>query len=158
MESSELALYRGLGAVRNYGILVLLVLLVLNGVTLGALNWFETSDLRSELSALSEKIPAQTAGATRTEQTLNLPEDILSFHVANMERTGFYETRINEEEYLAYANPENNYILMKSEASIQHEVQNFALTLIALYAGEVVILLGWWLFVRAKVRELFEII
>lgn len=156
MESSELALYRGLGAVRNYGILVLLALLALNGVALGALNWFETNDLRSELSTLSEKMPA--SGSTKAEQTITLPEDILSFHVANMERTGFYETTINEKEYLAYANPDNNYILVKSEESIKHEVQNFALALLALYVGEVVILLGWWLFVRTKVRELFEVV
>lgn len=157
MESSELALYRGLGAVRNYGILVLIALFVLNGVTLGALNWFETNDLRSELATLSEKLPVPTPGVAKQEQTITLPADILSFHVTNMERTGFYETSISEEEYLAYANPANNYILMKSEESIKHEVQNFALALLALYAGEVVILLGWWLFMRSKVRELFEI-
>lgn len=158
MESSELALYRGLGAVRNYGILVLVALFMLNGVTLGALNWFETNDLRSELVTLSDKLPVPTPGAPKAEQTIALPADILSFHVTNMERTGFYETRISEEDYLAYANPTNNYILMKSEESIKHEVQNFALALLALYAGEVVILLGWWLFVRTKVRELFEIV
>lgn len=156
MESSELALYRGLGAVRNYGILVLVALFALNGITLAALNWFETNDLRSELVTLSDTLPAP--GAPKTEQTISLPEDILSFHSTTMEKTGFYETSINKEEYLAYANPNNNYILMKSEESIKHEVQNFALALLALYLGEVVILLGWWLFVRTKVRELFEIV
>lgn len=156
MESSELALYRGLGAVRNYGIVVLVALLALNGITLGALNWLETNDLRSELATLSAKLP--TPSAQKMEQTVNLPEDILSFHVTNMERTGFYETRIIDKEYLAYANPSNNYILMKSEDAIRHEVLNFAVALLALYTGEVVLLLGWWLFVRTKVRELFEVV
>lgn len=158
MESSELALYRGLGAVRNYGILVLVALLALNGVTLGVLNWFETNDIRNELVTLSEKLPVPVTGAQKTEQTISLPDDILSFHVTKMERTGFYETKISDKEYLAYANPNNNYILVKSEGLIKHEVQNFALALLALYLGEVVILLGWWLFVRTKVRELFEIL
>lgn len=156
MESSELALYRGLGAVRNYGTLVLVALFALNAITLGALNWFETNELRSELATLSEKLPPPSA--PKTEQTIALPDDILSFHVTKMERTGFYETKIAEKEYLAYANSDNNYVLMKSEESIKHEVQNFALALILLYVGEVVLLLGWWFFVRAKVRELFEIV
>ncbi len=158
MESSELALYRGLGAVRNYGVLVLGALLVLNGLTLGALNWFETNDIHAELAALSEKLPAPTTGTPGTEHAIVLPEDILSFHVTTMERTGFYETKISDKEYLAYANPANNYILMKSEDAIRHEITNFAFALATLYAGEVVILLGWWLFVRSKVRELFEVV
>lgn len=154
MESSELALYRGLGAVRNYGILVLVALFALNALTLGAFKWFETNDLRNELAMYSEKLPAP--GASKTEQTITLPEDILSFHVNTMERTGFYETQIIDKEYLAYANPNKNYILMKSEDAVKHEIQNFALALLALYLGEVVILLGWWFFIRTKVRELFE--
>lgn len=154
MESSELALYRGLGAVRNYGILVLVALFVLNALTLGAFNWFETNDLRNELATYSEKLP--DPGISKAEQTITLPEDILSFHVKTMDHTGFYETRIMDNEYLAYANPNKNYILMKSESVVKHEIQNFALALLALYLGQVVILLGWWFFIRAKVRELFE--
>jgi hypothetical protein len=155
MESSELALYRGLGAVRNYGILVLVALFALNAITLGALKWFETNELRNEIATLSEKLPAQAT--PKTEQTIALPDDILSFHVTKVERIGFYETKIAEKEYLAYANRSNNYVLMKSEESIKHEVQNFALALLLLYVGEVVLLLGWWFFIRTKVRELFEV-
>lgn len=161
MESSELALYRGLGAVRNYGIMVLIALGVLNGVALGALNWLETNDLRTELVTLSQTLPATstaTSTSSKTERAVTLPEEILSFHVTNMERTGFYETRIVDKEYLAYANPDNKYILMKSEDAIRHEVLNFAMALLAVYAGEIVLLLGWWLFVRTKVRELFEVL
>lgn len=154
MESSELALYRGLGAVRNYGILVLIALFALNAVTLGVLNWFETNDLRNELFGYSEKLPDPST--VIKGQTINLPEDILSFPASQMERTGFYETHIVDKEYLVYANPDKKYVLMKSEESIKHEVQNFALALFALYLGELVILLGWWFFIRTKVREMFE--
>lgn len=156
MESSELALYRALGAVRNYGIMVLVALFALNAAALGTLNWIETNQLRNELVSLSENLPS--SGSTDPEQTLNLPEDVLSFRVPSMERTGFYETTIVGKEYLVYANPEKKYILMKSVASLKHEVGNFAIALLTLYIGEAVILIGWWLFVRAKVRELFEIL
>jgi len=155
MESSELALYRGLGAVRNYGIMVLVALLILNGVALGTLNWLETNDIRSELASLAEKLPSPSAA--KTEQVIVLPADIISFRVSKVERVGFYETKIEDMEYLAYGSADKNYVLMKSEDSIKHEVLNFAFALFALYLGEVVILLGWWLFVRTKVRELFEI-
>ena len=46
---------------------------------------------------------------------------------------------------------------MKSEKAIQEKTKDFALTLLALYIGEVILLLGWWFFVRAKIREIFDI-
>ncbi|MBI5401081.1 MAG: hypothetical protein HZB12_03125 [Candidatus Yonathbacteria bacterium] len=155
MESSELALYRGLGAVRNYGAIVLIALFALNAGALGMLNWVETNDLKSELMTLSQKLPNPTAD--KTEQTLSLPEDIIAIRFNTKDRTGFYETRL-EKEYLAYANPDKQYTLLKAEDSLRHEIQNFALVLSALYVGEVAILLGWWFFIRSKVRELFEIL
>lgn len=155
MESSELALYRGLGAVRNYGVFVLVALFALNAGALGVLNWIETNDLRNELATLSQKLPSPDS--TKVEQTLSLPEDIIAIRSSTTERTGFYETQLSAgKEYLAYANPEKQYTLFKAESSIQKEVQNFAVAILALYFGEIILLLGWWFFVRSKVRELFE--
>lgn len=156
MESSELALYRGLGAVRNYGVMVLFGLLALNGISLSALNWFETNELQSELSTLAQTLPSTET--TKVEQTINLPDDVIALHTTTAERTGFYETSILGKDFLAYAAPDKHYILMKSEASISHEIRNFAVALFALYIGEVILLLGWWFFMRSKVRELFETI
>lgn len=154
MESSELALYRGLGIVRNYGVVVLIILFALNAGVLGMLNWIETSELQNELVRYSNNLP--NPDVTKGEQVLNLPEDIIALRLPTKDRVGFYETKLTDKEYLAYANPEKQYTLMKAEDSIRHEVQNFALALLALYAGEVVVLLGWWFFLRSKVRELFE--
>jgi hypothetical protein len=158
MESSEIAMYRGLGEVRNYGVVVLIALLLLNGVVLGAVNWIETSDLRNDLVTYMQTIPAPDL--TTPNQTIRLPEDILSFQMKSAGREGFYETSIGEgidrQDYLAYADKNKHYILMKSEKSIQKEIQSFALALVALYAGELVLLLGWWFFIRSKIREIFE--
>lgn len=156
MESNKLALYRGLGTVKKYGIFVLVALFFLNAAALGALKWFETNDLHNELALLSERLP--NPADIKTEHTFSLPDDVLSFKPSKRERrTGFYETRILNKEFLVYANPNKDYILAKSNDSIRHEVQNFAFALLILYVGEVVLLFGWWYFVRAKVRELFEV-
>ena len=156
MESTHLALYRGLGEVRNYGILILVALFALGSATLGGLNWIETNELQNELATLAKALPDPVAA--KAEQTIHLPDDVIAFHVTNFDRTGFYETKMGNKEFLAYAAPDKKYVLMKSEESIKHEIYNFALALLALYVGQVVLLLGWWFFIRAKVRQLFEIV
>lgn len=155
MESSELALYRGLGEVRNYGIMVLVALFVLSAVALAGLKWIETNDLRSELSALSQNLP--DPDLANTEQVLNLPDDVIALHTNTAERNGFYETKILNKDFLAYAAPDKHYILMKAESTIQREINNFAIALFTLYLGQVIILLGWWFFMRSKIKGLFEI-
>lgn len=155
METKELEVNRELRAIRNYGILVLVAFFILNTTTLFALSWFETNDLRHELISLSDKLPSR--GDKQVEQTFNLPEDIISLQSSAMEHTGFYETKIVGKDYIAYANPDKKYILMKSRDGIQGERNNFALALFALYIGEIVIMLGWWFFIRARVRTLFNI-
>ncbi len=154
MESNEIAVYRGLGEVRNYGIAVLVALFILNSLTLWALNWIETNDLHDELQKYSESLPAP--GTAKPDQTVNLPEDILLFRTETNAKIGFYQTSIGGEKYLAYADQDKHSVLMKSMSNIQGEVRSFALALVALYLGELVILLGWWFFIRSKVREIFE--
>ena len=154
MEPNELTTYRGLGEVRNYGIFVLITLCALNIATLAGLIWFEKNDLKHELASMSDTLPS--FDATKPEQTIYLPDNFLALHVTALEKIGFYEIKADKD-YLAYANPKNNYIIMKSEKSINHEVQNFALVLGGLYVAEVILILGWWFFLRTKLRELFEI-
>lgn len=156
MESSEIAVYRGLGEVRNYGIAVLFALLALNGVTLWTLRWVEINDLHNELLKYSESLPVSDVNSPA--QTVTLPEDILLFRTKTNAHVGFYETSIGNQEYLAYADKEKQSVLMKSEENIQKETISFALALSALYLGELVLLLGWWFFIRSKVREMFEAI
>lgn len=156
MESSEIAMYRGLGAVRNYGIAVLLALLALNGVTLGALHWIESNELRNELVVYMETLPAPDV--TKPEQTINLPEKIIVLRTKANDRVGFYETSIGGQDFLAYADANKHYVLIESELIIQKETRNFAVALGALYLGELVLLLGWWFFIRSKIREIFEVI
>lgn len=154
MESSELALYRGLGAVRNYGVMVLIALFALNAGALGVFNWIEQNEIQNELVTYSQKLP--DSGSIKGEGTLSIPEDIIALRLPAKEHVGFYETRLSDKEYLAYANPDKQYTLMKAEDSMKNEVQKFALALLALYIGELVVLFGWWFFIRSKVRELFE--
>lgn len=154
MNHSKQTTYHGLKHIRRYGIILIVALAALHSVAFLAVQWIERNEIRQELAQWSQTLPKPDA--TKPEKELHLPEDILALHVDKLERTGFYETR-TDKRYLAYANPENDYILAKSEESIEHEVTNFAIMLGVLFAGEIVLLLGWWMFVRSKVRELFEI-
>ncbi|KKT82239.1 MAG: hypothetical protein A3B07_02085 [Candidatus Yonathbacteria bacterium RIFCSPLOWO2_01_FULL_43_27] len=159
MNIKESTISHGIQDVRRYGIAVLIVLFLLNVITLGALHWVESNQLHNELAKYMETIPSPSA--TSTTQTIRLPEDVLSFQLRSSDRTGFYETSLgtgkDRQDYLAYADPNKHYVLMKSEKAIQEETKGFGITLLALYAGEVILLLGWWFFVRAKIREIFDI-
>lgn len=154
-ESKEVAMYREVGEVRKYGVAVLFALLALNAVTVWALHWVESNDARNELIKYSETLP--TPDVNQSKQTISLPEDIIALRTKTIDRIGFYETSIGGQDYLAYADTNKQYILMKSESGIQKETRSFAVALGALYLGELIILLGWWFFVRTKIREIFEI-
>lgn len=140
--------------IQRYGIVMLISLFFLNIVTLGALHWVESSDLRDELSSYAQSLPIPDLN--NPKQTVSLPEDIIALRTTNETRVGFYETSIGDQDFLAYSDPNKHYILMKSEAGIQRETRSFAIALFALYLGELVLICGWWFFIRAKVREIFE--
>ncbi|MCK9344532.1 MAG: hypothetical protein M0P64_00210 [Candidatus Pacebacteria bacterium] len=156
MGTQEEVINRGLGEVRRYGVVVLLALLLLNGVVLWALHWVESNDLRTELSNYAATLPVPDI--TKPEQTINLPEDIIALRTQGETRVGFYETSIGDQDFLVYSDPNKHYVLMKSESGIQRETRSFAFALAGLYLGELVFLLGWWFFIRTKVREMFEAI
>lgn len=159
MNIKETTISHGIKEVRRYGIIVFGVLFLLNVVTLGALHWIESDQLHRELVKYMETIPAPDS--VTPGQTIRLPEDILSFQLKSSDHTGFYETSLgsgeDKQDYLAYADPVKQYVLMKSEASIQKETRGFALALLALYIGEIILLLGWWYFVRSRIHEIFDI-
>lgn len=153
MKTDGTILSREMKSVQNYGIAVLIALLALHILVLGALSYLEMNELKNDLLIASESLPLKTSD---TKQAINLPEDIIALHTDTLERTGFYEIK-TDKDYIAYANPKNNYILTKAESSVQKEIRDITISLTALYFGEVIILVGWWFFVKAKVRELFEI-
>lgn len=153
MSTNETVLSREMKNVQNYGFVVLVAILALHILVLGALRYFEMNELKSELLIASESLPVKTSD---TKQVINLPDDIIALHTDTLSRTGFYEIR-TDKDYIAYASPKNNYILTKSEDSIQHEFRNSTIILTVLYFGEVVLLVGWWFFVKSRVRELFEV-
>lgn len=156
IERNEDVAFRGLTDVRNYGIAVVIALFALNGVVLAALHWVESSELRAELAGYAETLPV--SNINNPEQTINLPEDIIVLRSNTETRVGFYETSIGDQDYLVYSDTNKHYILMKSEADIQRETKSFALALMALSLGELILLLGWWSFIRAKIRGAFEAI
>lgn len=154
MNHAKQTTYPGIKNVQRYGIMLVVALAVLHGIAFLAVQWIEQNEIRQELVQWSQTLPKPDT--TQPGKELHLPEDILALHVDKLEQTGFYEKR-TDKQFLFYANPDNNYILAKSEESIEHEVANFAIMLGVLFTGELVLLLGWWMFVRSKVRELFEI-
>lgn len=159
MNKKESAISHGIKDVKKYGIAVLVALFLLNVIVLGALHWIESNQLRNELIRYMETIPAP--GSAMEGRTINLPEDILSFQIKSSDRVGFYETSLgigkDKQDYLAYADPEKQYVLMKSEETIQEETKGFAAALLALYIGEIILLLGWWYFIHTKIHEIFDI-
>lgn len=159
MNTKESVISHGVKDVRKYGIVVLIVLFFLNVVVLGALHLVESNQLRNELANYMEAIPAPDSMVQG--QTIRLPEDVLSFQLKSSDRAGFYETSLgtgkDRQDYLAYADPAKQYVLMKSEASIQRETKGFAIALLALYISEIILLLGWWYFIHSKIHEIFGI-
>lgn len=159
MNIKESVISHGVHDVRKYGMIVLIALFLLNVVALGALHWVESNQLHNELASYMATIPAPDPATPG--QTISLPEDILSFQLKTTDRIGFYETSLgtgnDKQDYLAYADPDKKYVLMKSEASIQKETKGFAVALLALYVGEVILLLGWWFFLNTKIHEIFDI-
>lgn len=154
MNHAQKTTYQGLATIQRYGTILVVALAVLHGLAFLAVQWIERNEIRNELAQWSQTLPKPDP--TQPEKELHLPEDILALHADKLERTGFYETH-TDKVYLVYANPENDYILAKSEESIEHEMTNFAIMLSVLFLGELVLLLGWWRFAQSKVRELFEI-
>lgn len=155
MQKIKETTYPGLKSIRVYGMILVLLLGVLHLSAYFSIRWVETNEIRNELVQWSQTLP--TTNAAQPTADVHLPQDIFALHVKTLDRTGFYETR-TDEGYLVYANPENNYILAKSKESINRELTNFAITLGSLFAGELVLLFGWWMFAKAKVRELFEVV
>ena len=147
--------YPGLKGIRKYGLILICALGVLHLVAFYSIRWVEMNEIRNELVQWSQTLSPTTA--TQPVADVHLPQDIFALHVKTLDRTGFYETR-TDEGYLVYANPVNNYILAKSKESMNRELTNFAVTLGVLFAGELVLLFGWWMFAKAKVRELFEVV
>lgn len=156
MESNEIKMNQKLGEVRNYIIVLLIMFFILNMLTLGALHWIETNNLRSELAGYAETLPIPDIN--KPDQTINLPEDIIALRTKANDRFGFYETSIGGQDWLVYADPNKHYVLMKSEIDIQKETRSFAIALSILYLGEVLLLLGFWFFIRNKAREVFDLI
>jgi predicted outer membrane lipoprotein len=154
MARSKETIYEGILRVRQYGIFLAVAFAVLHGLAFFSIQWVERNEIRQELIQWSQTLPKPDP--TQQEKELHLPEDILALHVDKLERTGFYEMK-TDKSYLAYANPENDYILAKSEESALHEVWHFATILGMLFVGDMILLLGWWRFTRSKVRELFEV-
>jgi cytochrome bd-type quinol oxidase subunit 2 len=155
MEKNYKSTYHGFKSVQRYGIVLVCILAVIHGIAFLTVRALETNELRHELAKWSQTLPA--LAPSQVSAPLSLPEDILALHVQKLERVGFYETHSGENEYLAFANPVNNYILAKSERAIDREVMNFGIMLLVLFVGEIVLLLGWWAFAKSKVHELFEV-
>lgn len=154
MEHTKKTTYHGLKSIQKYGIFLVCSLAILHSLAFFSMRWIEMNELRNELAEWSQTIPAFDPAVPR--KALRLPEDIIALHVDKLERTGFYTTR-TQKGYLSYANPNNNYILAKSEDAIERELMNLGVMLGVLFAGELILLLGWWAFIKTTVRELFEI-
>lgn len=159
MNIKESVISHGVQDVKKYGLVVLATLFLLNVVALGSLHWIESNQLRTELVSYMETIP--TPDSVTPGETIRLPDDILSFQLKSSDRIGFYETSLgtgsDKQDYLAYADTQKQYVLMKSEAHIQKETKGFAIALLSLYIGEIILLLGWWHFLSAKIHEIFDI-
>lgn len=155
MEHKKKKTNLGFDSVREYGLILIGALAILHIIAFFSTQWIEKNEIRHELTQWSQTISKPTPQEPSKE--LFLPQDIVALHVTQLEKTGFYEIR-TDKGYLVYANPNNNYILAKSEEPMNREMSNFAVMLAALFIGELILFLGWWRFAQSSVRELFEVV
>lgn len=154
MEHKKETTYHGLKSVRLYGMMLVGTLIALHVIAFFVVSLIEKNEIHRELVQWSQTI--SKANPAQPISEFHLPEEIIALRVNKLERAGFYETH-TDRGYLAYANPENNYILAKSEETVDREIANIAAVLVVLLVGEIVLIVGWWMFAKAKVRELFEV-
>lgn len=144
-------------SVRTYGEILILALLILHVFAFLAYRWVERSEIESELIAVARTLPESGFGQ-HTSQIAQYPGGIV---VARRTDTGFKhgfsEEFIAGSEHIVYAVPGTDLLVAKSEDVLSGELMRFGAILAILFAGELVILLGWWSFIKEKIGEMFSV-
>ena len=106
MQKIKETTYPGLKSVRVYGIILVLILGVLHLSAYFSIRWVETNEIRNELVQWSQTLPATNAAQPTAD--VHLPQDIFALHVKTLDRTGFYETKTDEDILLLLASKAKN--------------------------------------------------
>ena len=145
--------------IRTYGEILLGVLLVMYMIAFAAFYWYETNDLRQELRSLAHSIAQEGYREAPSEQgTSPYPEGFIVLgHEDGHGRTGYYEQQNAGQEYLVYADPGSSIVVAAPERLVNEELLKLLILLIILYSGQVLILWGWWSYLKNQIQELFHV-
>jgi len=144
-------------SVRTYGEILLLSLLILHGMAFIAFRWVERNEMKSELAAFADTLP-QSGFGQHSADIIRYPDGIIVARRGDSDnRAGFSEEVVAGNEYFVYALPGSDIIVAKSEHDLDREVERVGTILAVLFAAEVMILFGWWSFMKEKIREMFSV-
>lgn len=151
-ESNETGQFR---SIRTYGEILLVSLLLVHGAVFLAYRWLERNDVRAELVSVAEALPS--SGFNRHSDIVQYPDGIIVARRSDAQtEPGFSEEYIAGSEHIVYTVPGTDVIVAKSEDGLSAETTRFGALLAILFVAEVLILFGWWSFLKEKLSELFS--
>lgn len=141
--------------VRTYGEILLVSLLLLHVAAFVTYHWLERNDIKAELVAVARALPESGFGQ-HSGEIVQYPDGIvIARRVGTESRQGFSEEIIAGTDHLVYTVPGTDLIVAKSEHELTAETMRFGALLAVLFVSEVLILIGWWSFMKEKINELF---
>lgn len=140
--------------------MLFIVLLVMHAIAFFAFRWFETRELHSELSDIARSV-SQSPDRFVAQQNgviSRYPNGVIILQKNSRDaQNGFHEMNISGRDYLVYTDNDSNILVAKPESDIHEELLKVLSVLIVLYFGEVVVLLGWWFYLKDQIKELFNV-
>lgn len=150
----------GFKRIRTYGEMLFLVLFMMHAIAFFAFRWFETRESRLELSDIARSVsqsPDRFA-AQHDGVVLRYPNGVIILQKNSRDtQNGFHEMKISGREYLVYTDNDSNILVAKPESDTHEELLKVLLVLAVLYFGEIVVLLGWWFYLKDQIKELFNV-
>ncbi len=143
----------------QYTIGLVLTLLVFHVFALGALYLYERNAAHDDLMRAANRLVDRDdredddsgifPGLPANTIVLERPSD------AHDEE--YYEQRIGGREYHVYAPRDSQYVIAQSTYNVHREIAIFGTILAMLYFAEVLLIGGWWFFLRNEVKETFTV-
>jgi len=144
-------------SVRTYGEILMFALLILHVFAFLGYRWVERGEIESELIAVARTLPESGFGQ-HASQIAQYPGGIVVARRSDSGfQSGFSEEFIAGSERIVYSVPGTDLLVAKSEDELSGELYRFGAILAILFAGEVIILLGWWSFIKEKIGEMFSV-
>jgi hypothetical protein len=135
-------------SIRKYALILLVVLLVINVAAYFTFRLLEINEMRWELADYYKN------GSYKNQEIY--PGGIVMLkNIGGEKKEGYYEQKINDQEYLIYNPTGTDLIFAKSEREMAPELSRMAIIIAVLYLAELILFFGWWKYIKDKFEELF---